>query len=213
MFIIQDAQLSNNFPLCPHLTRHCSEVAFTGLLASHLWRMASQCRSLFSPFVCGCGKALQPCIVCVVVLPGLLYTCMYVKKCLWTAESLVQQFRLILIVCSEEKKHLTLFLFTFCWFSWRTFFDLFERCSVDLTFSTTVTESFGPNAMMESCVVDMLHFLCVKQCCLIKRPRAGYIANIFYHRLKAELIIIVCSVEKSVTLTIISSPQNYIHWK
>lgn len=103
-------------------------MAFTGLLASHLWRMASQCRSLFSPFVCGCGKALQPCIVCVVVLPGLLYTCMYLKKCLWTAESLVQQFRLILIVCSEEKTSnfvltypLLVFMTNFLWCIWEVF--------------------------------------------------------------------------------------------
>lgn len=81
MFIIQDAELSHNLTLLSVLSHTMSllTVTFTGLLASHLQRMASQCRSVVQTFLCvDVVKHYSPCSVCVYVVLWLL--CMYAWK-------------------------------------------------------------------------------------------------------------------------------------
>lgn len=81
MFIIQDAELSHNLTLLSVLSHTMSllTVTFTGLLASHLQRMASQCRSVVQTFLCvDVVKHYCPCSVCVYVVLWLL--CMYAWK-------------------------------------------------------------------------------------------------------------------------------------
>lgn len=80
MFIIQDAQFSHNLTLVSVLSHVMSllKVTFTGLLASHFWRMASQCRYLFLyPFCVWMWQSIIARAVCVVVVV-LWLLCMYV---------------------------------------------------------------------------------------------------------------------------------------
>lgn len=79
MFIIQDAELSHNLTLLSVLSHTMSllTVTFTGLLASHLQRMASQCRSVVQTFLCvDVVKHYCPCSVCVCGTLASLYVCM-----------------------------------------------------------------------------------------------------------------------------------------